>query len=182
MKDIDTIKKTSLPGTLVQIFGSGVLILGEADSGKSSVALNLIQKRHQLIVDDLVEIKQEFSGLTGFFSDKIQHYMEIKDIGILNILRLYGPACVLLKTAIEFVVFLGKTEMSRAQLSDKQKFYQILDRKLPLYFLSGKKCEQDALLIETIVLSRRLQDLGYQADKELGRKLDQIRGGFCETC
>src|SRR5262249_54787346 len=82
-------------GTLVEVFGVGVLIQGDSSVGKSEAALGLIERGHRLISDDIVKVKKrEGNYIEGFGAELTRHHMEIRGIGIINVAHLYGAVCV----------------------------------------------------------------------------------------
>ncbi len=165
---------TSVHGTLVEVFGVGVLIQGDSSVGKSEAALGLIERGHRLISDDIVKIKKkEGSYLEGFGAELTRHHMEIRGIGIINVANLYGVVCVRDQKSIDIVV---KLEMwddlnfyDRVGLDEK--FCDILGVHLPYHTLPVKPGRDVVLLLETIALNHRLKDMGYNSAKEFNSKL-----------
>src|SRR5439155_295738 len=92
-------------GTLVEVFGLGVLIQGSSSVGKSETALGLIERGHRLIVDDIVRVFKREGYLEGTGSALSQHIMEIRGIGIINVAHLYGAVCVRESKNIDIVVY-----------------------------------------------------------------------------
>lgn len=165
---------TSVHGTLVEVFGVGVLIQGDSSVGKSEAALGLIERGHRLISDDIVKIKKkEGSYLEGFGAELTRHHMEIRGIGIINVANLYGVVCVRDQKSIDIVV---KLEMwddlnfyDRVGLDEKH--CDILGVHLPYHTLPVKPGRDVVLLLETIALNHRLKDMGYNSAKEFNSKL-----------
>ncbi len=165
---------TSVHGTLVEVFGVGVLIQGDSSVGKSEAALGLIERGHRLISDDIVKIKKkEGSHLEGFGAELTRHHMEIRGIGIINVANLYGVVCVRDQKSIDIVV--------KLEMWDDQNFYDrvgldekccdILGVHLPYHTLPVKPGRDVVLLLETIALNHRLKDMGYNSAKEFNSKL-----------
>jgi len=165
---------TSIHGTLVEVFGVGVMIQGDSSVGKSEAALGLIERGHRLISDDIVKIKKkEGSYLEGFGAELTRHHMEIRGIGIINVANLYGVVCVRDQKSIDIVV---KLEMwddlnfyDRVGLDEK--YCDILGVHLPYHTLPVKPGRDVVLLLETIALNHRLKDMGYNSAKEFNTKL-----------
>lgn len=165
---------TSIHGTLVEVFGVGVMIQGDSSVGKSEAALGLIERGHRLISDDIVKIKKkEGSYLEGFGAELTRHHMEIRGIGIINVANLYGVVCVRDQKSIDIVV---KLEMwddlnfyDRVGLDEK--YCDILGVHLPYHTLPVKPGRDVVLLLETIALNHRLKDMGYNSAKEFNSKL-----------
>ena len=166
---------TTEHGTLVEVFGVGVLIKGDSSVGKSEAALGLIERRHRLVSDDVVEIKKTKEGLlTGSSPDLTRHMMEIRGIGIVNVVHIYGAICVRLDKKVEIVVKLEQWDDGNYydRVGLEEKFCDILDVKLPYYVLPVKPGRDVVLLIETIATNHRSRmDLGYHSAKEFNVKL-----------
>ena len=161
-------------GTLVEVFGVGVLIKGDSSVGKSEAALGLIERGHRLISDDVVRIKKLEAGhLEGFGVALTKHLMEIRGIGIINVAYLYGAVCVREKKSIDLVVQL--------EVWDDGKFYDrvgleertedFLGVKVPFNILPVKPGRDVVLLLETIALNHRLKLMGLNSAKEFQTKL-----------
>lgn len=167
-------------GTLVEVFGVGVLIQGDSSVGKSETALGLIERGHRLISDDVVKVrKREESYLEGFGAELTRHHMEIRGIGIINVANLYGAVCIRDSKSIDIVV--------KLEAWDDQSFYDriglneqycnILDVKLLYHVLPVKPGRDVVLLLETIALNHRLKGMGYNSAKEFNSKLIRMIAG-----
>ena len=164
----------TLHGTLVEVFGVGVLIQGESSVGKSEAALGLIERGHRLISDDVVRVKKkEGSYLIGCGPELTRHLMEIRGIGIINVAHLYGAVCVRPDKGIDIVVKLEEWDdqhfYDRVGLDDK--FIDVLSVSVPYHVLPVKPGRDVVLLLETIALNHRLKDMGYNSAKEFNAKL-----------
>ncbi len=164
----------TLHGTLVEVFGVGVLIQGESSVGKSEAALGLIERGHRLISDDVVRVKKkEGSYLVGSGPELTRHLMEIRGIGIINVAHLYGAVCVRPDKGIDIVVKLE--EWDDGHFYDRvgldEKFIDILGVSVPYHLLPVKPGRDVVLLLETIALNHRLKDMGYNSAKEFNAKL-----------
>lgn len=168
---------TSLHGTLVEVFGVGILIQGNSSVGKSEAALGLIERGHRLISDDIVRIKRrEGNYLEGYGAELTRHHMEIRGIGIINVANLYGAVCVRDNKSIDLIVQLEVWDdanfYDRAGLDEK--FCDILGIQLPLHILPVKPGRDVVLLLETIALNHRLKGMGYNSAKEFNTKLLEL--------
>jgi HPr kinase/phosphorylase len=168
---------TSCHGTLVEVFGVGVLIQGDSAVGKSEAALGLIERGHRLISDDIVKVKKkEGSYLEGSGAALTRHHMEIRGIGIINVANLYGAVCVRNQKSIDIVVRLEVWQddhfYDRAGL--EEKYTTILDIKLPFHVLPVKPGRDVVLLLETIALNHRLKDMGYNSAQEFSTKVLEL--------
>ena len=164
-------------GTLLDVFGVGLMIKGESSVGKSEAALGLIERGHRLVSDDVVKIKlREGSYLEGSGAEVTRHHMEIRGVGIINVANLYGAVCVRDSINIDIVVKLEDWEdgkyYDRAGLDDES--CDILGVELPYNVLPVKSGRDVVLLLETIVLNYRLKNMGYNSAKEFNSKLLSI--------
>lgn len=163
-------------GSLIEVFGVGLLIMGRSGVGKSEAALGLIERKHRLVSDDLVKVKRlENNQLVGSGVEMTRHHMEIRGIGIINIANLYGIVSVREKVNIDIVVELepwnDENEYDRIGLEDKT--ISFLNVMLPYHLLPIKPGRDVSLLLETIVLHHRLKEMGYHSAKELRGKLQE---------
>jgi len=166
-------------GTLVEVFGVGVLIQGDSSVGKSETALGLIERGHRLISDDVVKVKKKDDNyLEGCGAELTKHHMEIRGIGIINVANLYGIVCVREYKNIEVVVKLEAWD--DAHFYDRvgldEKTCDILGVKLPFHVLPVKPGRDVVLLLETIALNHRLKMMGYNSAKEFHIKLTETIG------
>ena len=163
----------TLHGTLVEVFGVGVLIQGESSVGKSEAALGLIERGHRLISDDVVRVKKkEGSHLIGSGPELTRHLMEIRGIGIINVAHLYGAVCVRHDKGIDIVVKLEEWDDQHFydRVGLDEKFIDILGSSVPYHILPVKPGRDVVLLLETIALNHRLKDMGYNSAKEFNAK------------
>lgn len=161
-------------GTLVEVFGVGVLIQGDSAVGKSEAGLGLIERGHRLISDDVVRVKKkEGSYLEGSGIDLTRHHMEIRGIGIINVAHLYGAVCVRNQKSIDIVVRLEGWNDNHTydRIGVEETFTTILDIKLPYSILPVKPGRDVVLLLETIALNQRLKEMGYHSAKEFTSKV-----------
>lgn len=161
-------------GTLVEVFGVGLLIEGSSSVGKSEAALSLIERGHRLVSDDIVRVKvREGSHLEGSGPDLTRHLMEIRGIGIINVAHLYGAVCVRDEKRLDLVVKLEEWDDRHFydRIGLEEKTCDLLGIKLPYHVLPVKPGRDVALLLETIVLNHRLKEMGYNSAKEFNTKL-----------
>ncbi len=168
---------TTCHGSLVEVFGVGVLIQGDSSVGKSEAALGLVERGHRLISDDVVKIKKrEGMHLEGFGDGLTQYHMEIRGIGIINVAHLYGAVCVRASKSIDLIVKMEVWDdnhfYDRVGLEDR--FYDLLDVKVPFHVLPVKPGRDVVLLLETIALNHRLKGMGYNSAKEFRNKLLEL--------
>jgi HPr kinase/phosphorylase len=161
-------------GTLVEVFGVGVLIQGESSVGKSEAALGLIERGHRLVSDDVVKVVcREGTYLEGFGAELTRYHMEIRGIGIINVANLYGAVCVRDRKQLDIVVKLEAWDDTHFydRVGLEEKHVDILGVKLPHHLLPVKPGRDVVLLIETIALNHRLKEMGYNSAKEFSAKL-----------
>lgn len=161
-------------GTLVEVYGVGVLIKGDSSVGKSEAGLGLIERGHRLISDDTVRVrKREASYLEGSGAELTRHHMEIRGIGIINVADLYGAVCVRDSKSIDIVVELEQWNdqhfYDRVGLDEKH--VDILGVRIPYHVLPVKPGRDVVLLLETIALNHRLKVMGYHSAREFNSKL-----------
>ena len=164
----------TLHGSLVEVFGVGVLIQGESSVGKSETALGLIERGHRLISDDVVRIKKkEGAYLIGSGPELTRHLMEIRGIGIINVAHLYGAVCVRPDKEIDLVVKLEEWDDQHFydRVGLDEKFIDVLGVSIPYHLLPVKPGRDVVLLLETTALNHRLKNMGYHSAKEFNAKL-----------
>ncbi|MFI0435945.1 MAG: HPr(Ser) kinase/phosphatase [Parachlamydiaceae bacterium] len=173
----DFAPSTSCHGTLVEVFGVGVLIQGDSSVGKSEAALGLIERGHRLISDDIVKVKKkEGAYLEGSGAALTRHHMEIRGIGIINVANLYGAVCVRNQKSIDIVVRLEvwQDDQFYDRMGLEEKYTTILDFKLPFHVLPVKPGRDVVLLLETIALNHRLKEMGYNSAQEFNTKVLEL--------
>jgi HPr kinase/phosphorylase len=169
----------TIHGSLVDVFGVGVLLLGKSGVGKSECALELIEKGHRLVADDVVEIqKLDDLFLFGTAAEIIRHHMEIRGLGIINVREIYGIGSVRNRKRIDIIIMLEEwdetKEYDRLGL-DEQK-YTILDIDLSYITIPVRPGRNIPILIETAALNHRLKKMGTNSAKELDLKIKDIVG------
>ena len=167
--------RQSIHGVLVEVYGLGILILGDSGVGKSETALELVFHGHRLVADDVVEI-QCVSGntLMGAGANRIiAHHMEVRGMGIINMTNLFGVGAIKDKTQIELVVNL--TEWDSKQNYDRigleERFMEILGVSIPLLEIPVKPGRNIPIIIQTAAMNERLKKMGYNAAKEFNQNI-----------
>ena len=167
---------TTLHGVLVDVYGMGVLLLGDSGIGKSESALDLIQRGHRLVADDVVEIrKYPNDALVGRAADMLRYHMELRGIGIINIKHLFGVSAVRASKSIELIIELERWDPKKTydRLGLDGETYSILDRTRPYMKLPVASGRNIALLIEIAARNELLKSQGYDAAKEFALKVDE---------
>ncbi|EFK97504.1 HPr kinase/phosphorylase [sediment metagenome] len=166
--------RISLHATLLDVFGSGALILGDTGVGKSEAALELVDRGHRLVADDVVFIKiLPNHGLIGWGSDLIRHHMEIRGIGIIDIRQIFGARAIRNSKEINLVIKLepwGKQkEYERLGLDDN--FCRILGVSVSQVVIPVGPGRNLATLIEVAALNERLKTMGHYTAREFNERL-----------
>ncbi|MEP6802219.1 MAG: HPr(Ser) kinase/phosphatase [Acidobacteriota bacterium] len=167
---------TTVHGVLVDVYGMGVLLIGDSGIGKSECALDLIQRGHRLVADDVVEIRKYPNGsIVGRAAEMIRYHMELRGIGIINIKHLFGVSAVRASKSIELVIELQRWDPTKRydRLGLDGEMYTILDRSRPLLRLPVASGRNIALLIEIAARNELLKSQGYDAAKEFALKVDE---------
>jgi HPr kinase/phosphorylase len=168
--------RVHLHSVLLDVFGLGVLIVGESGIGKSECALDLIDRGHRLIADDVTEIKRIGESLIGSSPDLTRYHMELRGLGVLNIKDLYGVSSVRMSQRVELVVSLERWEAGheydRLGLQDER--FTILGLELPLVRMPVAPGRNIAILVEVASRNRLLKDRGYDAARRFADRVDEM--------
>jgi HPr kinase/phosphorylase len=165
---------TAVHGVLTVVYGLGVLILGEAGIGKSECGLELVKRGHILVADDLVEIRRRPGDiLNGTAGQGIQHYMEVRGLGIIDVKQIFGMSSVKDSTPVELVVQLERErssqDLDRSGLEEKN--IDFLGVRIPQVNLPLRPGRNVAVLLEVAALNERLKREGIFSAEELNEKL-----------
>ncbi|MCQ6278738.1 HPr(Ser) kinase/phosphatase [Bacillus sp. EB600] len=168
---------TAVHGVLVDIYGVGVLITGQSGVGKSETALELVKRGHRLVADDCVEIRQEDQDtLVGTSPDLIEHLLEIRGLGIINVMTLFGAGAVRSHKKISLVVFLEiwdpKRQYDRLGL-DEEKM-KIIDTEVQKLTIPVRPGRNLAIIIEVAAMNFRLKRMGVNAAQQFTDRLSDV--------
>ena len=164
-------------GVFVEVYGEGILILGDSGIGKSETAIELIKRGHRLIADDAVEIRKvSAKTLTGTAPEVIRHYVELRGIGIIDVCRIFGMGAVKDVEKIDMIVNLenwveGKT-YSRIG-TEEDEYLDILGIKVPAVTIPVKPGRNLAVIIEIAAMNSRQKRMGYNTAEEFQNRLMQ---------
>lgn len=165
-------------GVLVEVYGQGVLILGESGVGKSETAVELIKRGHRLVADDAVEIKKVSSkSLIGVSPDIIRHFIEIRGIGIVDVKNIFGMGAVKESEKIDMIIHLEAWEKGKQydRLGLVDEYTNILGLDIPSLTIPVKPGRNLAVIFEVAAMNNRQKRMGYNAAEELNRRItDQI--------
>jgi HPr kinase/phosphorylase len=165
----------SIHGVLVEVYGVGILILGDSGVGKSENALELIERGHRLVADDVVEIRCVNGNiLIGAGANKIiGHHMEIRGLGIINVTHLWGVGAIRDRKQIQLVVELAEWDAKKNydRLGTDEKKLEILGVNIPKLEIPVKPGRNIPIIIETAAMNERLKTMGYNSAKEFNRNI-----------
>ncbi|MGL5640369.1 MAG: HPr(Ser) kinase/phosphatase [Mycoplasmoidaceae bacterium] len=173
---IDSLSKyESIHGNLVEVYGIGVLLIGESGLGKSEITLELIKKGHLFIADDVVEYKQLFSDIVGRPNKKTGHFIEVRGLGILNINKLYGIQVTKKDCKIDVVVELKTVtrEETFERLGKEYVYKRFFNIDIPHYKIPISPGRQIGDIIEAIVGDFKLKKSGYFSTNEFLKKMKE---------
>ncbi len=165
---------TAIHGVLVDIYGIGVLITGQSGVGKSETALELVKRGHRLVADDCVEIRQEDIGrLVGTSPELIEHLLEIRGLGIINVMTLFGAGAVRSHKIITLNVNLELWDPDKQydRLGIEEDKLPILDSEITKITLPVRPGRNLAVIIEVAAMNFRLKRMGVNAAQEFTDKL-----------
>ena len=157
-------------GVLVEVYGEGILILGDSGVGKSETAIELVKRGHRLIADDAVELRKiSYRKILGTAPANIRHFIELRGIGIINVARVFGIGSVRSSVEVEMVVQLEPWDRTKNydRTGLETDYYDILGVKIPSILIPVMPGRNLAVILETAAINNRQKEMGYNADKEL---------------
>lgn len=166
----------SIHGVLVDVYGEGLLIMGESGIGKSEAALELIRRGHRLVSDDVVEIRKiNEHKLVGTAPDITRHFIELRGVGIIDVKTLYGVECVKEKQNIDLVIKLEdwKKENEYDRLGLEEEYTEFLGNKVVCHSLPIRPGRNLAVICESAAVNHRQKKMGYNAAQELYRRVQE---------
>ena len=164
----------TIHGVLVDVYGEGLLIMGESGIGKSEAALELIRRGHRLVTDDVVEIRKiNEHTLIGTSPDITRYFIELRGIGIIDVKTLFGVECVKEKQSIDLVIKLEdwKKDNDYDRLGLEEEYTEILGNKVACHSLPIRPGRNLAVICETAAVNHRQKKMGYNAAQELYRRV-----------
>ena len=166
----------SIHGVLVDVYGEGVLIMGESGIGKSEAALELIRRGHRLVTDDVVEIRKiNDVTLVGTSPDVTRYFIELRGIGIIDVKTLVGVECVKEKQNIDLVIKLEewKKDKEYDRLGLTEEYTEILGNKIVCHSIPIRPGRNLAVICEAAAVNHRQKKMGYNAAQELYRRVQE---------
>lgn len=168
-------ERETIHGVLVDIYGEGVLIIGDSGIGKSETALELIKRGHRLVADDAVEIKKIADNtLVGTCPELIQYLIELRGIGILNVKELFGLGAIKQRKSIDLVLRLEMWDGSAApydRLGLDEEYMEILGNKVPCNTIPIRPGRNVAVICESAAITNRQKRMGNNPAKELEMRI-----------
>jgi HPr kinase/phosphorylase len=161
-------------GVLVEVYGEGVLILGDSGIGKSETAIELVKRGHRLIADDAVEIKRvSAKTLVGSAPELIRHYIELRGIGIVDVRRLFGIGAVKTTERIDLVINLEHWDQEKVyeRFGLDEQYENILGIDIPSITIPVRPGRNLAVVLEIAAMNNRQKKLGYNTAEEFNKRL-----------
>ena len=171
----------SIHGVLVDVFGEGVLIMGESGIGKSEAALELIKRGHRLVTDDVVEIRKVSDDtLVGSAPDITKHLIELRGVGIIDVKALFGVESVKDSQQIDMVIKLEEWDKDREydRLGLEDQYTEFLGNRVVCHSIPIRPGRNLAIITETAAVNYRQKKMGYNAAQELYRR---VQASFAKT-
>ncbi len=167
-------ERITIHGVLVDIYGEGVLIMGESGIGKSETALELIQRGHRLVADDVVEIKRASQQtLIGSCPEVIRYLIELRGIGIIDVRQLFGVQSIKMTQSVDLVIKLvaWSNDMEYERLGLHDEYIDILGNKIVCHNIPIRPGRNIAIICESAAINHRQKKMGYNAAAELTQRL-----------
>ena len=161
-------------GVLVEVYGEGILILGESGVGKSELAIELVKRGHRLVADDAVELRKVSNRqIMGTAPENIRHFIELRGIGIVNVARVFGVGAVKVSESLDLVVQLEAWDPTKnyQRTGLESECYEILGVNIPSTSIPVSPGRNLAVVLETAAINNRQKKMGYNAAKELLTRL-----------
>ena len=163
-------------GVLVEVYGEGILLIGDSGIGKSEAAVELLKRGHRLIADDAVEIKKvAANSLVGTAPELIRNYVELRGIGIINVAKLFGVGAVRLQNEINLVVNIvpWNTQEVYDRLGLEEKYMEILGVNVPMNTIPITPGRNLAMILEVAAMNNRQKKMGYNAALEFTEQINR---------
>ena len=166
----------SIHGVLVDVYGVGVLIMGESGIGKSEAALELIKRGHRLVSDDVVELRKVSDvTLVGSAPDITRHFIELRGIGIVDVKTLFGVQSVRETKNIDLVITLEDWNKVKQydRLGLEEEYTEFLGNKVLCHQIPIRPGRNLAIIVETAAINHRQKKMGYNAAQELYKRVQE---------
>ncbi len=166
-------------GVLVEVYGEGILIMGESGIGKSETAIELVKRGHRLIADDAVELKRvSDKTLVGSAPDLIKHYIELRGIGIVDVRRIFGMGAVKDTEKVDLVISFEPWDSEKVyeRFGLDAEYTDIMGIKIPSITIPVKPGRNLAVIIEIAAMNNRQKKMGYNTAEEFNKRLMEFTG------
>lgn len=167
--------RKTLHGVLVEVYGVGILLIGHSGVGKSETSLELVERGHRLVADDVVEVSCVNGNiiLGRGANSLISHHMEIRGLGIINISQLYGVGAIREQKEVQLVVKLEEWDQNKVydRLGMQQSYMDILGVKVPQIDIPVRPGRNLPIIIEAASMNERLKKMGYNSAKEFNQNV-----------
>ncbi|NMA24578.1 MAG: HPr(Ser) kinase/phosphatase [Clostridiales bacterium] len=162
-------------GVLVEVYGIGLLLMGESGVGKSEAAIELLKRGHRLIADDAVEIKAVANILEGTAPELIRHYVELRGIGVIDVRQIFGVGAIKARQNINLIVNLEpwREGMLYDRLGINEQHMTILGVDVPAVTIPVKPGRNLAVILEVAAMNQRMKFMGYNAAIEFTRQINK---------
>ena len=166
-------------GTLLDVYGIGVLLVGESGIGKSEIALELVKKGHRLVADDSVIVSAANRKLYGKAPSPLKGFLEVRGLGIINVIQMFGVVSIRNSKHVSLIISLEKAENVKSidRLLNKVDSKNILGLDIPLVRLPVSEGRSMSYLVEVATINYRMKQNGYDATKEFARLYDEVVEG-----
>ena len=171
-------------GVLMEVYGEGILLVGDSGVGKSEAAIELIKRGHRLIADDAVEIRRVSSiSLVGQPPENIRHFIELRGIGVINAQRIFGAGAVKPSQKIELIIKMELWDSTKVydRMGIESEYTEILGIKVPVITIPVKPGRNLAVIIEVAAMNNRQKEMGYNAAAELLANLGMDMDGMDQS-
>ena len=163
-------------GVLMEVYGEGLLLLGESGIGKSETAVELLKRGHRLIADDAVEIRKiSGSSLVGTAPDLIRNYVELRGIGIINVAKLFGMGAVKAENEINLVVNIvpWDKQATKDRMGIENQYMEILGVQIPMNTIPVTPGRNLAVILEVAAMNNRQRKMGHNHALEFSQQMDE---------
>ena len=163
-------------GTMLEVYGEGILITGESGVGKSETAIELVKRGHRLIADDAVEIKKiSYRTLFAESPPLIQHYIELRGIGVVDVMRLFGMGAIKSRQELDLIINIETWQdgMMYDRLGLENQYTTLLGVQVPIMKIPVKPGRNLAVIIEVAAMNNRQKKLGFNSAQEFTERINR---------
>ena len=175
--NVSLAERITTHGVFVEVYGEGVLIVGESGVGKSETAIELVKRGHRLIADDAVELKRvSDKTLVGSAPELIKHYVELRGIGIIDVRRIFGMGAVKATEKVDLCIQFEQwdPEKQYERFGLETQYTDILGIQIPSITIPVKPGRNLAVIIEIAAMNNRQKKMGYNTAEEFNKKLLEL--------